>query len=187
MRPKCSICALARSGSADIPRVEAILAAGGRLKPVALKFGLSWCSLRRHWLGVSDGRKTHLRFGSRLAQESLTARAIDEKIAAIDHLVLARTTLHKSLMIAFSSGDHGLVVNIARAIAENVERGSRLSGDWPDNATPHNVTNIFSIGDVSQLLQVLRPFPEARAAIAEFYNAKAAPPLIEHHVAPTAD
>jgi hypothetical protein len=138
--------------------------------------------LRRHWLAVSPARKSHLQFGSRLSQAALQAKVADERLAALDHLTLARNMLHKSIMIAFSAGDHGLVANLARAVAENVERSARMSGEWHEHEVPQSVVNNFLIGDVSQLLQVLRPYPEARAAIAAYYGEKAVPKVIEHHV-----
>ena len=66
---------------------------------------------------------------------------MDERLASLDHLVLARNLLHKSLMLAFSAGDHGLVANLARAVAENVEGAARMTGEWKDHQSPTSVTN----------------------------------------------
>ena len=54
-RSRCSICRLGREGKLDLLRIEKLLADGGRLKPIAEKFGLNWCALRRHWIEVSAG------------------------------------------------------------------------------------------------------------------------------------
>jgi hypothetical protein len=161
-----------RKGEADIPRAESLLASGGRLKVIARQFNLNPYALRRHWLGVSDSRKDYLRFGTRLSQESLQARVADERLASLDHLVLARNLLHKSLMLAFSAGDHGLVANLARAVAENVERSARLSGEWKDHQSPTSVTNnvgsLAMPGVISGIVAALSRHPEARMQVVRY-------------------
>jgi hypothetical protein len=174
-RPKCSVCASARKGEADVPRAESLLASGGRLKVIARQFGINPYALRRHWLAVSPARKSHLQFGTRLSQEALQARVADERLAALDHLTLVRNTLHKSLMLAFSAGDHGLVASIARAVAENVERAARMTGEWKDHQSPTSVTNNVAIlampgvaNVISGITAALARFPEARMQVIRY-------------------
>jgi hypothetical protein len=173
-RPKCSVCAAARKGEIDIPRVEAILASGGRLKPVAAQFNLNPYALRRHWQAVSPARKNYLKFGSRLSQEALQARVADERLAAIDHLVLVRNGLHKSFALAFQAGDYNAVANIGRAISDTVERAARMTGEWKDHQ-PASVTNNIQVlnlpaiaGVVSGIARALSGFPEARLRVIEY-------------------
>jgi hypothetical protein len=177
-RPKCSVCGAARSGSVDVPRAEAILSSGGRLKCVARQFGLNAFALRRHWLAVSPSRKNYLKFGSRLAQEALQARVADERLASLDHLTLVRNGLHKSFALAFKAGDYNAVANIGRAISDTVERAARMTGEWPPDAVPRNIVNNFMMSDVAQLLQILKPFPDAARAIVDHYRGRQA--VIEH-------
>lgn len=178
------MCGAARSGSVDVPRAESLLSNGGRLKVIARQFNLNPYALRRHWLGVSDSRKAYLRFGTRLSHEALQARVADERLASLDHLTLARNMLHKSLMLAFSAGDHGLVANLARAVAENVERAARMTGEWKDHQSPTSVTNNVAIlampgvaGVISGIVAALSRHPEARMQVVRYLREADTPAL----------
>jgi hypothetical protein len=140
MRPKCSICAAAREGQIDIPRVEALLAAGARLKPVAEKFGINAYSLRRHWQAVSPTRKTYLRFGTRLSQQALQARVAEERLAAIDHLVLVRNGLHQAFALALAASDYNAVAPLIRLLAP---RRRRPVAAKPRRERPSGMANRF--------------------------------------------
>jgi hypothetical protein len=74
-RPRCSVCRLGREGAVDLPRIEKLLADGARLKPVGEKFGVPWCALWRHWLGVTPERKNYLKFGSEQSDSRLQSLA----------------------------------------------------------------------------------------------------------------
>jgi hypothetical protein len=174
MRPKCSVCAAAREGKIDVPRVEVLLASGARLKPTAARFGINPFALRRHWQEISPSRKNHLKFGTHLAQQALQARVADERLAVVDHLVLVRNTLHKSFALAFQAGDHAAVANLARVIADNVERTARLGGEWFDDAPSTSITNvqILNVPGVANVLsgitRALASHPEAREAVIQY-------------------
>jgi hypothetical protein len=182
MRPRCSVCTAAREGKIDIPRAEALLAAGARLKPVAAQFGINPYALRRHWLEVSQGRKNYLRFGNRLAQESLQARVAQEQLAVIDHFVLVRNGLHKAFQLAFNAGDYGAIANLARAIDDNVERTARLTGEWKDDQPSSITTNIQILNlpgvaaVVAGVSTALAQYPDARAHVIEYLRGAAALP-----------
>jgi hypothetical protein len=82
--------------------------------------------------------------------------------------------LHKSLMLAFSAGDHGLVANLARAVAENVERAARMTGEWKDHQPASVVNNIQVLqlpavaGVISGIAGALARYPEARQAVVAY-------------------
>jgi hypothetical protein len=59
-----------------------------------------------------------------------------------------------------------------------------MSGDWPSDAVPHSITNNILLSDVAQLLQILKPYPDAAKAIVDHYRGR--PAEIEH-VGPAAD
>jgi hypothetical protein len=170
-RSKCSICRMGREGSVDIPRVEALLAAGARLKPVAQRFGISACALRRHWLEISDDRKQYLRFGARLSREALVVAVHEEKIGSLDHLKIIRTALHRGLQLALQSGDLHGIASIAHALNANVQAGAKLCGEWVEE--PRQVTNIAIMESphvatiISAVTRALAPFPEARRAVVD--------------------
>lgn len=157
------------------------MADGARLKPVGEKFGVNWCALRRHWLEVSDGRKTYLKFGSKLSRQALTAAADDEKLGSLDHLRLIRAGLHRAFQKALQLGDLNAVANLARVLDDNVERSCRLTGEWKDEV--RSVTNVAILAMpavapiISGISRALADFPEARAAVAAFLRTQNALPV----------
>ena len=54
-----------------------------------------------------------------------------------------------------------------------------MTGEWPSDAVPHSVTNNILLSDVAQLLQILKPFPDAAKAIVAHYRERPADKL-EH-------
>jgi hypothetical protein len=63
---------------------------------------------------------------------------------------------------------------LGRAIADTVERGARLTGEWKDHQ-PANVTNNIQVlnlpavaGVVSGIARALSGFPEARRRVIEY-------------------
>lgn len=171
-RPRCSICQAGREGTADITRVEALLANGARLRPVAEKFGINAHALRRHWREISENRKNYLRFGARLTAEALSVAVHEEKLETIDHLRIVRAGLHRSFQLAIQSGDFTAIASLSKALTENVMMGAKLVGEWRDE--PHTVNNVQVLhlpavaAVVSGLGKVLSDYPEARRRVVEF-------------------
>jgi hypothetical protein len=171
-RSRCSVCRLGREGNGpDIPRVEALLAAGARLKPLAKKFGIAPFSLRRHWAEVSANRKSYLHFGAQLSREALTVAVHEEKIGSLDHLKIVRAALHRALQLALRSNDLHGVASISNALSTNILQGAKLAGEWDDG--PRTVTNIAIMESphvatvISAVTRALAPFPEARRAVVD--------------------
>jgi hypothetical protein len=169
-RSRCTICIAGRTAEIDLVRIEKLLADGQKLKPLAAQFGVSWCSLRRHWVELSPARKQYLRFGSKLGREAALAAVNEEKIAAVDHFRLTRSALHKALWSALQSGNFHAVATLAGALDRNIEAATRLTGEWPSDAVPHSITNNILLSDVAQLLQILKPYPDAARAIVDHYR-----------------
>ena len=164
---------MAREGNIDIPRVEALLAAGARLKPTAAKFGISPFALRRHWMEVSEDRKTYLRFGARLSREALVVAVHEEKIGTLDHLKIVRAALHRGLQLALQTSDLHAIASIANALNANVQQGARLAGEWIEE--PRTVTNNVAIlampgvaNVIAGITAALARFPEARMQVVRY-------------------
>ena len=86
-------------------------------------------------------------------------------------------------MLAFSAGDHGLVANLARAVAENVEGAARMTGEWKDHQSPTSVTNNVAIlampgvaNVISGITAALARFPEARHQVIQYLRTADDPP-----------
>ena len=173
-RSRCSICRMGREGNGpDIPRVEALLAAGARLKPLAKKYGIAPFSLRRHWAEVSANRKSYLHFGAQLSREALTVAVHEEKIGTLDHLKIVRAVLHRALQLALRSNDLHAVSTIANALSTNIQQGAKLAGEWVEE--PRSVTNNVQIlqlpavaGVISGITAALGKYPEARQAVVAY-------------------
>jgi hypothetical protein len=72
------------------------------------------------------------------------------------------------------------VATLAGALDRNIEAATRLVGEWPSDAVPHSITNNILLSDVAQLLQILKPFPDAARAIVDHYRERPADKVIEH-------
>src|ERR1700736_2258047 len=107
---------MGREGNVDVPRIEALLAAGARLKPTAKRFGIPPFSLRRHWSEVSPNRRSWLRFGASLTREALVTAVTEEKLGTIDHLRIVRAALHRGLQLALQTSDLHAIANISNAL-----------------------------------------------------------------------
>jgi hypothetical protein len=162
---------MGREGNVDVPRIEALLAAGARLKPTAKKFSIPAFSLRRHWAEVSANRKSYLRFGAQLSREALTVAVHEERIGTLDHLKIVRAALHRGLQLALQTSDLHAIASLANSLTANVERGARISGEWVEE--PRNITNIAIMESphvatvISAVTRALAPYPEARRAVVD--------------------
>jgi len=171
-RKGCSICRMGRDGTIDLVRIEKLLADGSPLKTIAAKFEVSWCSLRRHWLGLSTERKNYLKFGAQMTRSALAAAVDEEKLATLDHFRLVRAGLHRCFARAVEIGDLNAVAALGKALDHNIERAARLSGEWKDE--PTNITNIAVLnlpgvaGIISGIARALVNFPEARQRVVEY-------------------
>jgi hypothetical protein len=163
---------MGREGTIDLVRIEKLLADGGPLKTIAAKFEVSWCALRRHWLGLSADRKNYLKFGAQMTRSALAAAVDEEKLATLDHFRLVRAGLHRSFARAVEIGDLNAVAALGKALDHNIERTARLAGEWRDE--PKNITNIAVLnlpgvaGVISGIARALVDFPEARRRVVEF-------------------
>jgi hypothetical protein len=172
-RSRCGICRMAREGNVDIPRVEALLAVGARLKPLAKKFGIPPFSLRRHWMEVSDDRKQYLRFGARLSREAMVTAVTEEKLCTLDHLRILRAGLHRGFQLALQTADLHALSSIANALSTNIQQTARLAGEWTEE--PRSITTNVQIlqlpavaGVISGITAALARFPEARAQVIQY-------------------
>jgi hypothetical protein len=78
------------------------------------------------------------------------------------------------------AGNFNGVATLAGALDRNIEAAARLSGEWPADEVPRSITNNIVLSDVAQLLQILKPYPDAAKAIVDYYRARPADKMIEH-------
>jgi hypothetical protein len=86
--------------------------------------------------------------------------------------------------LAFANGSQAGMVAYSAQLRQLIELRAKINRELAPAATYSNITNnVVMIGDVTQLLKILQPFPEARQAIVDYYNARSATKSLEHHAA----
>jgi hypothetical protein len=150
-------------------RMELMLAGKQAIRRVAAKFAVNRDALRRHWLRhVTDEHKAALVAGPEIKIEEFLATAADENTSLLDHYRTIRLFLYDSFIKASDLGDRQSVSFLAGRLHENLAAMGKLTGDLASYGSL-NVTNIFLSPQFSELqlalIEALRPYPDARAAV----------------------
>jgi hypothetical protein len=149
-----------------------LVAGGASLRSVALKIGVPYYSLRRHWIShVTDERRATLVLGP-VTREALASRVSEESESIIDHLKASRAAIYQVLEAALAAGDRNGVALLTGRLHECLREMARLTGqisNSPMIGNQTNIANIFVSPAFAQLqlvlLEALRPFNEARGAV----------------------
>jgi hypothetical protein len=155
-------------------RIELMLAQGASGRAVSRKFKVPYHALLRHWdRHVGDERKASLVIGPVQRQE-LAARVAEESESVIDHFKAIRAGLYQLYSAALEAGDGTTGAMLAGRLIECSNSMARLTGQLATSPLVQiNQQNIFMMPEFTEfqakLVQVLRPYPDARnAVIAEF-------------------
>jgi hypothetical protein len=165
-------------------RAELLLAGGASVRSVSQKFGVNREGLRRHYaLHVSLEKKTALAFGP-VQREHLASRLGEESEAIVDHLKAARAAIYQVLDAALEAGDRNGVAQLTGRLHENLRELARLTGqiaNSPMIGNQTNIANIFVSPEFARLqctlLEALRPYAAARAAVVQALRSMEAQPV----------
>jgi hypothetical protein len=165
--------------------IEYDLARGVPPPIVARKYGVSRTAayrLRRKLPAQLKAAKMVERLRSGAELEELR---ISESNNILASLAMQRAGLLITQDACMEAGDHGKVVFCAQALQRNTELVGRFLGEFAAHSIQTNISVLISPKYLelrAQLLNALKRFPEARAAVAEALHqteARASAPMIE--------
>ena len=173
----CTVCA-----HADRAALEHARAAGMPLNKLARRYGLSKPAVQRHCArhipaALRDRSATIALIGAECDLKQLREQESD---GLLRHIASQRGALYKLLD---GEDDKKLAVAIHARITSNLELGAKVLGQVAGHAT--NITNHTLVASMdylemrARLIKALRPFPEARRAVAEALAVGEQPKAIE--------
>ena len=164
-------------------RLELLIAGGASINAVARKFNLGRYALGRHWANhVSDERKAMLAFGP-VDRQRLASRVAEESESILDHYKAVRSGLYDLYSAALEAGDRVTGAMVAGRLHENLAAIAKVTGAIASSPlVQHNTVNYFASDPKfaefqSLLIAVLRPFPQARAAVIDAFERLESPAL----------
>jgi len=86
--------------------------------------------------------------------------------------------------LAFANGSQAAMVAYSAQLRQLIELRAKINRELAPATTYSSITNnVVMMGDVTELLKILQPFPEARQAIVDHYNARSATKALEDDAA----
>jgi transposase-like protein len=176
-RRPCLVCQ-----HAERQRIDYLVARGETVSAVARKFKVSPWSLHRHAANhISPEFRNVVQASPLESLESLQKLACESGASVVDNLQAIYSGLSNRWLSAFEAADDHRLSVLTSKLHQNLELRTRISKELLPAGSTYNVQNNFLLSDAGQLLRILQPFPEARAAIVAYYSEKSSPKVIEHH------
>jgi hypothetical protein len=161
-----------------VAAVHLAAAKGVNTHVLAKRYGFVYQTLRRHLkLHLSESTRRMLAGDVYTDIDALLKRVSTGDAESIDLLNATIAGLFNLFQAAFQEGDRHGAALLSSRLEKCIELRSRISRELVPSAS-YQQTNIMVQGDISTLLRLLRPFPEALAAITNHYAQKQ-PALIE--------
>ena len=163
-RPRCTVCR-----SSERARVEMAMARGAGKRATAKRFGLGADSVARHWTNhVSDAIKMARKVEVLRPGANLAALVIEEDQGLLEGLRVIRGALMSKLDLAVEMNDFAAVTGLSGRLVKVYELIGKHTGELRQHAAVehhHLVLTPDFINLRLRLLQALRPYPEATAAV----------------------
>ncbi|HEY1504113.1 MAG TPA: hypothetical protein VGF92_07425 [Stellaceae bacterium] len=150
------------------------MARGAGKRATALKFNTSEDSVWRHWAKhVSENIKAARKVEILKPGAELRNLVVDESRGLLEGLSMIRGALYRQLDTAVEVDDRSAVASLSRALHENLTIVGRATGELlaHQSALAPSVTLQADYLELrNQLIAALRPFPDARAAVAAVFR-----------------
>ena len=116
----------------------------------------------------------------RSSPRSSCARLVAESGAGvIENLKAIYSGLASGWLHAFEAGDDHKLSLLTGKLHANLEMQARITRELSPGSV--HIQNNYLMSDVTTLLKILTPYPEAKRAIVDYYRKRSAAELIEHH------
>jgi hypothetical protein len=180
---ECGVCA-----HPDRASIELGLANRIALRTLSKRYGLSIDAIHRHRHKHMDATLTaQLMTRGRLTEIDLDHLRITESEGILHHLVTTRARLYRAIDATDDAGNHMESARITGILLKNLELTAKLLGELSAGSTSLTVNVLASeeyFGLRVAIMQALKPFPEARAAVAHALQGYESPtlPILEGEV-----
>jgi hypothetical protein len=153
----------------DRGRIEHDIAAGVPGRVIARKYGLSRDSIQRHAKKMPPQLRTAKYTGLLRAEGDLEKLRIEESEGLLAGLAQQRARLLLMQDMSIELADADMVGRMSAQIHRNLELVGKYLGEFASRSVQTNVSLLITPEYLtlrSALVQALRPFPDARAAVA---------------------
>ena len=163
---------------------------------IALARGISPLAVaKEHGLGTSavyNHNRAHIEDNYRKIIGSGVYADIDELLKkcsqgdaeSLDVLNAMISGFFHNWSLAFANGSQAGMVAYSAQLRQLIELRAKINRELAPATTYRSITNnLVMMGDVTELLKILQPFPEARQAIVDHYNARSATKAVEDDAA----
>lgn len=159
----CRVCA-----HRELAQIDLSLTHHVSIRALSKRYGVSIDSLYRHQARhLSPALRAKLLAGPAIEGLDLEKLRSQESQSLLANLIALRRRLYASLDVAEESGDVGMVARIARALHDSFELVGKLLGELSTGSVTNNILVQPEFLEVRcELTRALRPFPEARRAVA---------------------
>ena len=173
---KCGICLHPERG-----RIDFLVCSGAGVQPTAKKLGVSYDSLRNHVAKhIAQSYRDAVRLGPLQSEEQLRRLVAESGAGVIENLKAIYSGLASRWLHAFEAGDDHKLSLLTGKLHANLEMQARITKELSPGSL--HIQNNYLMSDVTTLLKILTPYPEAKRAIVDYYRERsAAADLIEHH------
>ena len=164
----------------QIGEINFAICKGVPILAIAKKYNLTAASLYSHARNhIPDNYRKIISAGIYADIDDLLKKCTTGDAQTLDLLDAAISGTFNAWSLAFANGSQAGMTAHGSQLRQFLELRSKINRELVPN--PGSVTNnILLSGDVSSLLRILQPFPEAKQAIVNHFAARPAP-MIEHH------
>jgi hypothetical protein len=177
---KCGICLHPERG-----RIDFLVCSGAGVQPTAKKFGVSYDSLRNHVAKhISQSYRDAVRSGPLQSEEQLRRLVAESGAGVIENLKAIYSGLASRWLHAFEAGDDHKLSLLTGKLHVNLEMQARITKELSPGGSVH-IQNNYLMNDVTTLLKILAPYPEAKRAIVDYYRERSAATEVIEQAEPT--
>ena len=177
---RCTVCRHPKIGI-----INFALARGIAPLAVANEHGLGTSAVYNHNRAhIEDNYRKIIGSGVYADIDELLKKCTQGDAESLDVLNAMISGLFHNWSLAFANGSQTGMVAYAAQLRQLIELRAKINRELAPATTYSSITNnVVMMGDVTELLKILRPFPEARQAIVDHYNARSATKAVEDDAA----
>jgi hypothetical protein len=143
------------------PHCDFLVCSGAGVQPTAKKFGVSYDSPRNHVAKhISQSYRDAVRSGPLQSEEQLRRLVAESGAGVIENLKAIYSGLASRWLHAFEAGDDHKLSLLTGKLHVNLEMQARITKELSPGGSVH-IQNNYLMNDVTTLLKILAPYPEA--------------------------
>ena len=173
---RCTVCSHRKIGI-----INFALARGISPLAVAKEHGLGTSAVYNHNRAhIEDNYRKIIGSGVYADIDDLLKKCTQGDAESLDVLNAMISGFFHNWSLAFANGSQAGMVAYSAQLRQLIELRAKINRELAPATTYRSITNnVVMMGDVTELLKILQPFPEARQAIVDHYNGRCATKTLE--------